>query len=282
MFDNIPYISQLLVLATDDLEVSNLLYSENRYRTALYHLQQSTEKTIKAYAMLYFGLKEKESSWDVSHTSPLAIVLPVFRIAENLVILQDSFNDKDKRSFSFSLFRKQFFSNNIFTILMQETKENTKIKKLQKLYKENIRNIIELSKDAISDKLSYIYHHVKSIDKTKLKETVHDIYFPKREPEDKKPTEEKLTQFIAVSIFLDFFLEKHDFKYDLLLFELANITYPYAIITRYPNNLLNNIEINNLGIVKYFNSCAKILGEIIVYLQENIEFLVKTLNISNI
>ncbi len=62
-----------LVLSKKDLVVSKCCYNKEDYTNSMYHLQQCTEKIVKAYG-LALGILNKEGLWDIKHQTPKAFI----------------------------------------------------------------------------------------------------------------------------------------------------------------------------------------------------------------
>lgn len=57
-----------------DFKSAKILYAAGLYSTAVYHLQQAVEESVKAYMLMFFGLNKKEIKNYVSHDSPKAFL----------------------------------------------------------------------------------------------------------------------------------------------------------------------------------------------------------------
>ena len=71
-------MSDLLELAKEDLEVSQLLYNEKKYSNALYHYHQSLEKAVKHVGLSIGGISESQLKNDIKH-DPIKVFKILFK-----------------------------------------------------------------------------------------------------------------------------------------------------------------------------------------------------------
>jgi len=64
---NVEYAKKILKISEEDLEISNFLYDRENYAPAIYHLQQSVEKAIKAYFVIMGFEPEKLHKPPIGH-----------------------------------------------------------------------------------------------------------------------------------------------------------------------------------------------------------------------
>jgi HEPN domain-containing protein len=247
-----------------DLEASNLLYKENIYPLAIYHLQQAIEKITKAY-FLESGMIELEELYPkgttnkketVGHLSPKALILAIEKkeIKSNLEILFRCSNfskiDSDKEAKKLrSLIRKRIkvakISENEINQVVKTFRTTYKVLKA-KLPKREMRHKIHLFNLSVSSQIKKI---------KEFKDEIRDIDNVLKYLE-KDATKNVERNFVALNLYL-----------------LSIITFPHFISTRYPKEKrgLSPEDYNKeLGIVKAFPQLRNMTRSIIESFERNI------------
>ncbi len=266
------YIERLLELSFKDLESSKILYKSEIYEMSLYHLQQTVEKIIKAYGMIYFGVKKDQIENEIRHTSPLAFLLPIYRMTDQINSIIQNLPEIKR---DYELIRN---AENIIlhSSLLQQIKETKSEKKqsalLRNLFNEQKQNIVLQTKEDIEILFKRAKLYSISIRKDQIVNLVPDFYEYKMKQENKDILD-KDTIEVIIKMFIDSIIEKIDFYHFFILFELATLTFPYAVLTRYPDDFFDRLKFEEIGIIQAFSICTEILEEILKKVQSDLAIL---------
>ena len=102
---NKDYIQTWIDLAIEDLEVSKILFENEKFSNSFYHFQQASEKGLKAYA---FMIKTYTSEKDANNTGHFT-----------LKVFIDSVNERQKEI----AFLKDYEFEKLIVIIAKEQKE---------------------------------------------------------------------------------------------------------------------------------------------------------------
>lgn len=248
-----------LRVAEEDFESAKILYKAGVYSAAIYHLQQSVEKFVKAYVLLLFGLGKKEIRDYVSHDSPKAFLRLL---------------DKFKRILNPTLLIAE--KAHLLDTKIPEVSDQD-IRKLESLIKKNKEHIAKMSSKEIENLITLGYRLIEILESRKNQEMIKDklieILVAFREDLGEIETSKKDQNEVDESIaFIDQTIEKirntdvilGDYSKMPALYILSLITYPHATSARYPSEALSPDEYDeNLGIVQCFDKIAMLLNEVV-------------------
>ena len=245
--------------AEQDFTSAKILYKSGVYSTAIYHLQQTVEKFVKAYMLMFFKFNKKEIYY-IGHDTPKAflklldkfkkILEPILSFNKKAHILNTRIakvSDQDIREFE-GLIKK---SENKEQIAKMGSKD---VKKLITLA-EKLMNLSYKLIDALKD------HKNQEIIITEVKKSFVDIASDKDQWKNSE-----------VDTSVDKMIKNINIEYFKIptLYILSTITYPHATLARYPNKtfLCDNYD-KNLGIVKYFDKIVNLLDKLVApYIKE--------------
>jgi len=263
-----------LEIAKKDLVAAEILHNNGLYPQAVFYLQQSVEKTSKSFALMS-NIITAEELREIGHHPFLILkklldahgekldtihnVISKIPELRDLTIFKelnvsDQYEDLEKTDKTFDQLVKVkkeliFYPKEYYTKLFEELKQiELEIKeKHSKITEEDLRkfgeHLIPFSA-LVSDKFPHI--SLENINKQELEE-----YIGSKEFID-------LLKKIIPAIF--------DLAYIFpSLIYLSVITFPHAVIARYPQNGLNPLEIytDELPIIRFFGDCTKIMGKVI-------------------
>lgn len=148
---------EFLEIGDEDLKASKVLYSSKLYRSAVFHLQQATEKYLKAVLIYYFRLSEKEIRGYIRHDSPKATVLLLKKkkyrdLIKALAYLIDSIQ---KSSYSIDL-------------------SNDYVGKLEKLINKSRKNLALMGNQEITVLTNAANKLARSLESVKIKNQILD------------------------------------------------------------------------------------------------------------
>jgi len=260
-----------LEIAKQDLKAAKCLYDRELYPQATFYLQQSTEKAAKSFAIMIGTISEDEVK-DIGHVS--------------LKIHRKIINEEKKRTDKFEAVIKKIpeleeiklirnidldkyyeglnESQQVIDYLLNE-KES-----LVFLSEEEIMGFIEDIKKLESEHQKNLHSFSLTTEKfDELKENITELIDILNEynPNEAEKAREDLDNLNSNQV--NEMLEKlapllmDVFYVHISLFYLSRITFPHAIVARYPNDNLNPLEIYNgdLPLIKLFEECIRVLGK---------------------
>lgn len=248
------YVKKITILAEDDLKSAKILYKNKMYPAAIYHLQQSVEKLVKAYMFYFSILNKKDLSGYVSHDTPKAflkfidkfkdVLNPTLSFAENIHLSNSNLPEISNKD-----------------ILKFEKSIKMEKKQIVKMKSDEIKDVI-----VIADNLFNILNNPQNFDdvESKMLEIISNIKTELCDREDFIEVNDKITEIIdgieaRIKAFeIDKFKDFH--SYIPTLYILSVITYPHATFSRYPNEVEYN---ETLGIIQCFDRITKLLDKTI-------------------
>ena len=111
---DLKHIQEYFKLAKDDLEVAEILYKKEKYRLAIFHLQQSVEKLEKYFLMRYFRFKPEDLREYVGHKTPIGHLFIIKKFLG--VFLKNISKDKDYNFYNFLKAQLNRLENEEYTI----------------------------------------------------------------------------------------------------------------------------------------------------------------------
>jgi|Deesub1362A_J573_1020465.scaffolds.fasta_scaffold00802_17 hypothetical protein len=233
-------------IALQDFEASKILYRAKMYPMAIYHMQQAVEKYVKALALTYFGLNEKEIKRYISHDSPKAFIRLLKRYEK---FLGSFFRIAEMFSISFP----EISGKNLLRL---ERIINKKKREIAKMSSEEVKNLVE-----IPTKIKRIVESDKT--KNEIAEYLLEIQRKVQEIETHQQISRKLVNTIEKISNEQEKVLKQTWIFPGL-YILSIITYPHATFARYPNKVLQPEEYNeNLGIIQSFNEIVRLMSDIV-------------------
>ncbi|ADC66322.1 HEPN domain protein [Ferroglobus placidus DSM 10642] len=247
--------------ANEDLKASQILYNAGLYSSAVFHMQQATEKYFKAIAIYYFGLSKKNIRKYVKHDTPKIAIL-FLRKYQNIV--------KDLTMFFKDIVPEKYLADTSREYILN----------LERLINTNKRDIAQLNKEEIYKLIKLTRSLVESLEsddtKNKILNTLQDLNNNKSKIVNKilevlnlsQISESKLDQIkkqIIKALDVSFTEAPHNVEIALklassicMLFFLGIITYPHATFTRYRQKSAPQYDIG-LGIVDSFRDLLELL-----------------------
>lgn len=239
--------------AEDDINSAKILYTNKIYPTAIYHLQQSVEKLVKAY-MIYYSILNHKNLKSVSHDSPKAFLklIEKFQPALNPVLS----------------IAEKFHTPNINIKKMSKTDIYT----FEKLIDKSKKQIVKMEPDKIkkmvivADEISNILNKQINYDdiKCKMLEVLSNLRAEFNDIEDSVEIKDENIEAIDIveTRIENFEIESFKDLYSYLptLYILSIITYPHATFSRYPNDFEYD---ETLGIVQCFDEITTLLDKTI-------------------
>ena len=269
---HIRFVSQLFEIAEKDLQSSRILYANELYAQSIYFLQQSVEKLVKGYAILFERLTPKEIKYDIKHITPKAFVLVFLRWWKKFrqfISYMEKYDENYKFIKLVNKLEERFPSNNYISD--------------KKLLKEITKNLRDVAPDiaraevktlretlGINRKYREEFHNWLDDDERFLEDIdmiiASDEYIlPKDITKDRR--EKEIT-----------FMRKNPktFLNITNMITLSIITYPHEEYTRYPKNEgkedLSPIEYKKeLGIVRYYNKIRLLQEEALKWFKDDLD-----------
>jgi hypothetical protein len=262
------YLSDLINISKCDLEDSLVLYGNKSYRNAVYLLQQSVEKAMKAWAvMIYNKLDPEKLGKKIWHFSPRAFYLLIEENLPKLISYITDFSEKINFPEFETLLEEEI--ERIKTESKEEGKyieaiikrnESTKRRTFFKMGEE----LLETFKDpALVEHTLSFAEKLHAYDEITIAfiEMLISIVSSKLPPDIKEIID---MVFLEISRFIREFSDKFA---PMILLSL--ITYPYALYTRYPNKEIPLNQFNmELGIIKHFQPLVDMTRDGITWLEE--------------
>ena len=239
--------------AENDINSAKILYTNKIYPTAIYHLQQSVEKLVKAY-MIYYSILNHKNLKSVSHDSPKAFLklIEKFEPALNPVLsIAEKFHSPN-------LNIQKISKTDIHTF---EKLINKSKKQIVKMEPDKIKNMI-----IVADEISNILNKQINYDdiKCKMLEFLSNFKAELCDIEDSVEINDKNIEAIDIieTSIEDFEIGSFKDLYSYLptLYILSVITYPHATFSRYPNEFEYT---ETLGIVQCFYEITTLLDKTI-------------------
>ncbi|MEM5805211.1 MAG: HEPN domain-containing protein [Candidatus Aenigmatarchaeota archaeon] len=251
-------VNDLLFIAKQDFEASQVLYDKKLYCQSVYHLQQCVEKITKAFGLWTGLIEEKELYQRKQKKSMFSRIFSFFGLHEK----EESIGHISPKTFVLLLKKK--FIKEYFDFINLQTKNN-ELKTLIKNYNGELKSferlinkrkkLAILSKNEISGflKLSYNYQNIfAKIDKRRLKTLLNEFKMGIRSrfekilpPDTFVEVDKKLTKLEDRIEYM--FIGFNTFSF---LYPLTIISYPHFTYTRYPTKELKPQDYTeNLGIV---------------------------------
>lgn len=264
-------ITELITIAKQDIADANTLYNTQSYRNALYHVQQAVEKIMKAFALTtYTRLEHEKLMHRIGHDSHRVILL---MIEEGLPRLTDIFTGL------FKLIGNEYLEDSYNQLLNQMTSTKNiggkyikhiiekKQNKLKPIYKQMSKEILESSQqDGIVKQLVDYAENSKEYSSLVISFLEMVISsFSIRLPDKYKKIGDYIISFID-----EYILDMSERFTPVFL--LTILTAPYEAVTRYPNEMLYTIQLNeDSEIIKNFPRIAKLTQNAINWLEDNLK-----------
>lgn len=274
---HIGFAYKLIETAETDYEASKLLYQNEMYAQAVFHLQSSVEKLVKSYSIIFHDFTPKNIISEIVHTTPQAFITPLVDWWSKLYRLSQLIEKTDENHNLVVHIKKTIDSYPGLDDLANLRAEGTKkeVKKLLDEYGKGIAitgaiNIkLALSKNRQSRELV----HEWLDDEDRLETDVELFLATERMvlPED-IPEEDK-------NRIMEHWRDYRRRQLNLAnIFTLAVLTFPHAIPTRYPDEnyhkFLSPHNYNKeLGIVQCFKQLSWLLRESIKWFREDLEII---------
>lgn len=263
----------LLQIAKKDLDAARHLYEKELYPQAVFYLQQSVEKAAKSFAIMTNMLKEGEVKTKIGH-NPL-------RIHKRLLNEQLEKLESLNRAFdAIPRFREASLIKGIDTGEVREylgkpqkALGSLNQEKLAFPSKQEISQIITDLKrlELQAEEMKVTPFSISNEEFTTFKQNVSELLdvFHEYNPQEVEKAKKELSA-LSLSL-LEELLKKlipllADFYYlHLSLFCLSILTFPHAVIARYPNDKLNPLEIYKRGfpLIELFRECVEIMEKVL-------------------
>lgn len=245
------YIREFLFIAIEDLEVSRLLYKNEKFAHSIYFLQQSVEKTVKALAIDQYNLEPEKIVKIISHEIPVAVYIGISKLYERIIELGNFFTEIAGKKDEFTkMIKEQEEKEPILEELKKQKfkKIRNEFKKLSNelalLTSQEISSLFQIS-DMLEIQINLLIPYLSM---------VITSFFEEESYAEKEFVSEKITEFSSYVI-------DNSLKVSFLLL-LALVTYCHVEYTRYPNEIISPKNYNeNLGIVQSFELIATKLEE---------------------
>jgi hypothetical protein len=274
------YVEELLDTAKIDLEASRVLYNNKLYPNSVYFLQQSVEKTTKAFVLWTRLVGEKELYGKKKRKSILERILStIFRRKEEAI---DHISPK---AFILLLRRKPI---RIYVSLWQQQIEDPTLKnRLKNLNKEIIQferiinkkeKIAKISRveiEAFLKTCDLYKDSLAKIDKRRLKSQINLL----NQSITKRLRDILSSEYMNEIDKINNVLKKVEYKIEdlfigakslIFLYFLSIITYPHFSYTRYPSKEMGPKDYNeSLGIVQTLERIIQVLDETIKDLEKS-------------
>jgi hypothetical protein len=230
-----------LNIAEEDLNSSKLNYEAKSYRKSMEDLQQSAEKTSKAYGKMFFFFESKLLRKQVGHKSPLVFAeMTKPECSRNYIELMKAVRPSMKIDVTELEEMIKKSETEIATISYDEIK-------LLLTTLENIKRLLESNEKMIDDELQQL----KENELVKYNERLHRL----------------LDTLKANSI------NKLLYAY-ITMFHIATLTYPHFV--RYDDEKINiNIYNENLGVVMAAPELFSLVENSIIVLKEFVGTIIK-------
>lgn len=250
--------------AEDDLDSAKILYASGIYSTAIYHLQQTVEKLVKAYMIQFSILNKKDIKDYVGHDSPKAFfrLIERFKNCIDFVLL---FLDTDHRPDS------QIQSVSRIEVHNLEGDLKNSKAKIAKYDSDDIRNKLKIANASLE--LFVDHEKIKADISESLINLKKELYEIKTSEINRRRDEAiDLIDKLHKKVMNDSFFISLKFHSNLTgLYILALLTYPHATFARYPNKFLSPESYDaDLGIVQCFGEITKVIDKIINSWNENL------------
>lgn len=226
--ENTKQAKKLIDIAQEDLETSKLLYEENLPSQSIYHLQQSVEKTAKAFGLyyLFFDTSNLTGHKGIRHITPKAFVKMLQKdwVNSYLSIIQAMYKEKNSELEP----NLEKFHN----LLEKE-------EKIARLDQKQIRKILKISEELREN------WEKKGLDNeidSRIEKVINELPNSLKEYIDVSKTLEKIKHRINLDS-----LEKF-----INLYLLSLITYPHFNYTRYPDEDVKPEEYSDLGVTEAY------------------------------
>jgi len=223
--ESIKLGKEFISSAEQNLELSKFSFENKKYASAIFNLTLATEKLVKAYGLIFMGVKKKNLKWDIGHNSTLTY---------SIIMKKEPFK-------SYFEIMKGFYPN-----LLNKNFEELK----SFIEKEKTKSEILMAKKEEIDKVLDVYQKIENVFN---EDTLNQI---------KTQIEKFLSAFSEANGKIKDNL-KFDYLPKLVisftsLAAISFITFPHYFSSNYPDS--KEVEYNeDLGIVQSFNRIYEIL-----------------------
>lgn len=264
----------LLEMAKRDLEAAKILYSSGLYPQSIFYLQQSVEKMTKSFALRFKIITENELL-EIGHNSLLILKKLIEGHGETLDTICDAINKIPKFG-DLTIIKELNIPDQYEDLEKTDVMFNDiiKVKKELLFYPEEY--IIQLFNELkqIESEIEKAQSELVEEDFQKLKEILLQISdeFCDKFPQIslQKIDKHELEEYISSKEFIELLKKIISAIFDSIyifpsLIYLSMITFPHAIIARYPQDELNPLKIytDKLPIIRFFGECTKIMEKTI-------------------
>lgn len=252
---NTDSADRFLNLAFDDLNSAKLLYEEQLYPQAVFHLQQAVEKAIKSLG-LYIGIiTEEQAKKEIGHKGLILFEKTTDHIGNSLVKIGKVVREHPE------LKQITEITSYDFTDLERKSQEFTD--KFRQISKETDRKKIISSEELhfAFEQLDELNHNLEVVKKAMEKNPFSDEeinrkkqeylkelqpllrYFPDKKDEIEQNLDSLLNQLKSKEFLIGVILPIAEISCAALsLYHLAIITQPHAMAARYPDGEFNPAE----------------------------------------
>jgi len=223
--ESIKLGKEFISSAEQNLELSKFSFENKKYASAIFNLTLATEKLIKAYGLITFGIEEKDLKWKIKHDSPItySIIMekePLKSYLEIMKVFYPNMLNKTPEELK-SFIKKEETKSEILKAKKEEIeKVLDAYQKIENVFNENTQNQIKNYAENVFSAFPQI--------NGKIKDNLKFDYLPK----------------LVISF--------------TNLAGISFITFPHYFSSNYPDS--KEVEYNeDLGIVQSFNRIYKIL-----------------------
>jgi len=269
MLNKNEFIQTLLDIAEQDLASSKILYKKKKYPQSIFLLQQSVEKTAKAYGLFEGSLSIKQLEKDISHKTPIIYrkfadreLRKGLKLKKNI----ETHEDLQKLSFLQEIDLKNYCDNQ--KLMIKEINDSLNKKEILTDNEKNLVDGLKGIKFILSDLKQPKDKEIK-IPKEEIEKQLDKVIKPIIElykekgmeiPEDWKKDLKKLDT-IDFDEFMKYFIKQliklH--KINTLNFFLSLITFQHVGISRYPEDKSPLERYNkNYPLIKHFKEIYKL------------------------
>jgi len=264
----------LLEMTKRDLEAAKILYSSELYPQAVFYLQQSVEKMTKSFALRFKIITENELL-EIGHNPLLILKKLIEGHGETLDTICDVINKVPKFG-DLTIIRELNIPDQYEDLEKTDVMFNDIIKVKKELIFYPEEYIIQLFNELKQIESEIEEKHIELTEEDLRKFKENFIQFP-AELSDKFPQissekidKQELEKYIDSKEFIELLKKIIHMIYDSTyifpsLIYLSMITFPHAIIARYPQDELNPLKIytDELPIIRFFGECTKIMEKTI-------------------
>lgn len=239
---NISLSKDFLEISKNDLRATRILFKNDLFSLAVYHLQQAVEKTTKAYGLSLHIINDQDLS-DISHETPRVFV---------------------------KMIEEKWIQSYIDVLRVFYPSLKAYVKKLENLIEKKSSEILRWDEKKIKELLKFS-EKFETLDKEETRSNVYDVIelFLSLMVEEKK----KIVNVVKSMFKPEFLVKVTGLFTEMYL--LSIITYPHAIYTRYPDGPLKPKNYTqDTGIVKMVLEICNELEEA----NNVLEFVLKEIN----